>query len=54
MVCPQCKSQYDIYNAVVEDEGENEGLWICPDCRCPLDESDAQSNEFDPTIESAG
>ncbi len=28
MLCPKCNCQYDIYNAVVND---NTGYWECPD-----------------------
>ena len=40
MECPKCKQQFDIYNAEICEEGENEGLWICPDCKVPLNEDD--------------
>lgn len=37
MICPECNCQFDLYNAVVND---NTGQWICPDCQVPLSEDD--------------
>ena len=41
MICPKCNQQYDIYNAIVAEDGENKGKWICPECKVPLHYSDA-------------
>lgn len=32
MICPKCKTQYDVYNAV-----EKEDNWFCPDCNIELE-----------------
>lgn len=40
MTCPKCKQQFDIYNAEICEEGENEGMWVCPDCGVVLIEDD--------------
>jgi len=41
MECPKCKNIYDIYNAIISEEGEDEGLWICSDCKVILTDDDA-------------
>ena len=33
MLCPKCSNQYDIYNAIVNEEL---GCWECPDCKVEL------------------
>ena len=38
MICPKCNQQY---NAIVAEDGENKGKWICPECKVPLHYSDA-------------
>lgn len=40
MMCPKCSNQFDIYNAVIAEGKENEGRWICPECKVPLNDSD--------------
>lgn len=36
MICPKCKTQYDVYNAEDRPEG-----WVCPVCKVELNDSDA-------------
>jgi ribosomal protein L37AE/L43A len=38
MMCPKCGNQYDIYNAVVNDDT---GVWECPDCKVALNDDDS-------------
>ena len=37
LYCEKCKIDYDIFSATVADEGENEGLWICPKCESVIE-----------------
>lgn len=39
MVCPKCKKQYDIYNAVVNDDS---GKWVCPNDGAELIDRDVK------------
>lgn len=41
MICPKCSNQFDIYNAIIAEDKENEGRWICPECKVPLNDTDA-------------
>ncbi len=37
MICPECKAQYDIYNAISINN-----TWECPECKVELNDSDTQ------------
>lgn len=47
MICPVCKNQYDIYNAVINDDTGN---WECPDCKVNLIEEEESMKTYRVTL----